>query len=149
MKTDFRASKKQTVRYFRKNTPKNETELNAIRAIYIVVVVVLIFTPSFLIILFFYFISFYSSYPRLFHVRTCVPCVQVATPLLNTFPLRLITSCSRKVFYLMPFPRKIHRQTPFKDDRAASKSVLLIVKKKKQTKQQKQCKRISWLAMNE
>ena len=22
-------------------------------------------------------------------------------------------------FYLMPFPRKIHRQTPFKDDRAA------------------------------
>ena len=145
MKTYFRTSKKQTVRYFGKNTPKNQTELNAIGAIYIVVVVVLIFTLSFLIILFFYFISFYSFYARLFQVRTCVPCVQVATPLLTTSPLRLITSCSRKVFFLLPFPRKIHRQTPFKDDRAASKSAL----KKNKTKQQKQSKRISWLAMNE
>ena len=47
LKTDFRVSKKQTVRYFRKNTPKNQTELNAIEAIYIVVVVVLIFTLCF------------------------------------------------------------------------------------------------------
>ena len=45
-------------------------------------------------------------------------------------------------------PRKIHQQTPFKDDPVASKSALLIVKKKTK-KQQKQCKRISWLAMNE
>ena len=25
----------------------------------------------------------------------------------------------KSFFYLMPFPRKIHRQTPFEDDRAA------------------------------
>ena len=44
---------------FRKNTPKNQTELYAIGAIYIVVIVVLLFTLSFLIILdfiLFYFI---------------------------------------------------------------------------------------------
>ena len=43
----YQNKKKQTVRYFRKNTPKNQTELNAIEAIYIVVVVVFIFTLSF------------------------------------------------------------------------------------------------------
>ena len=80
--------------------------------------------------LFFILYSFYSFYARLFQVHTCVPCVQVATPLLTTSPVKLITSCSRKFFFLLPFPRKIHRQTPFKDDRAASKSAL-----KKKTKQ--------------
>ena len=33
---------------------------------------------------------------------------------LTTTPLWLKTSFQRKVFYLMPFPRKIHRQTPLK-----------------------------------
>ena len=33
---------------------------------------------------------------------------------LTTTPLKLETSSRRKVFYLMPFPRKIHRQTPLK-----------------------------------
>ena len=39
--------KKQTVRCFRKNIPKNQTEFNGIEAIYIAVVVVLTFTSSF------------------------------------------------------------------------------------------------------
>ena len=71
--------KKQTVRCFRKNTPKNQTEFNGIEAIYIVLVVVLTFTSSFFNYSLFYFILFFPS--RLFQVRTCVPCVQVATPL--------------------------------------------------------------------
>ena len=59
MKTDFRVSKKQTVRCLRKNTPKNQIELNGIEAIYIVVDVVLIFTLSFLNYSLFYFILFH------------------------------------------------------------------------------------------
>ena len=70
-----REKKKQPVM---KNTPKNQKELNAIETIYIAVVVVLIFTLPFFnyIVLFFvlsYFILFF--YPRLFQVRTCVPCL--------------------------------------------------------------------------
>ena len=70
-----REKKKQPVR---KNTTKNQKELNAIETIYIAVVVVLIFTLPFFnyIVLFFvlsYFILFF--YPRLFQVRTCVPCL--------------------------------------------------------------------------
>ena len=68
--------KKQTVRYFRKNKPKNQTELNAIETIFIVVDVVF-YTFFFNHSLFSNFISFYCFYPRLFQVRTCVPCVQV------------------------------------------------------------------------
>ena len=59
LKTDFRVWKKQTVRCFRKNTPKNQTEFRGIEAIYIAVVLFLHFL--FLIILFyilFYFIYF-------------------------------------------------------------------------------------------
>ena len=68
--------KKQTVRYLRKNKPKNQTELNAIETILIVVDVVF-YTFFFNHSLFLNFISFYCFYPRLFQVRTCVPCVQV------------------------------------------------------------------------
>ena len=78
---------KQTVRYFRKKAPKNQTELNAIEAIFIVVVVVF-YTFFFSHTLFLNFISFYCFYPRLFQVRTCVPCVpcvQVTTPLINNY----------------------------------------------------------------
>ena len=56
--------KKQSIR---KNTPKNQKELNGIETIYIPVVVVLIFTP-FLIILFFILLYFFTldffSYAR-------------------------------------------------------------------------------------
>ena len=45
-----------------------------------------------------------------------------------TTTLRLITSISREVFYLMPFPRKIHRQTPLKMIETR-KTALLTVKK--------------------
>ena len=76
--------KKKPVRYVRKNTPKYQTELNAIEAIFIVVVVVF-YTFFFNHTLFLNFISFYCFYPRLFQVRTCVPCVQVATPLINNY----------------------------------------------------------------
>ena len=74
--------KKQSVR---KNTPKNQKELNGIGIIHIAVVVVLIFTPSFFNYSPFYFILFYFIlffYPRLFQVRTCVPYVQVVMPLM-------------------------------------------------------------------
>ena len=47
LKTDFRVREKQTVRCFRRNTPKNQRELNGIEAIYIVLVVDLILTLSF------------------------------------------------------------------------------------------------------
>ena len=57
--------KKQSIR---KNTPKNQKELNRIETIYIPVVVVLIFTLSFLIILFFILFYFFTldffSYAR-------------------------------------------------------------------------------------
>ena len=33
---------------------------------------------------------------------------------LTTTPLRLMTSSGREVFYLMPFPRKLHQQTSLK-----------------------------------
>ena len=65
LKTDFRVWKKQTVRCFRKNTPKNQTELNGIEVIQIAVAFVLIFTLSFLIILFFilfYFVFLPSTF---------------------------------------------------------------------------------------
>ena len=55
LKTDFRVWKKQTVRCFRKNTPKNQTELNGIEAIYIAV----IFALSFFNYPLFYFILFH------------------------------------------------------------------------------------------
>ena len=48
-----------------------------------------------------------------------------------TTTLRLITSLSREVFYLMAFPRKIHRQTPLKMIEPR-KTALLTVKKKQQ-----------------
>ena len=54
---------------------------------------------------------------------------------LTTTPLRLNTSSCQDVFYLMPFPRKIHRQTPLKMIEPR-KTALLTVKKKQQ--QQKQ-----------
>ena len=46
-----------------------------------------------------------------------------------TTTLRLITSLWREVFYLMPFPRKIHRQTPLKMIEPR-KTALLTVKNK-------------------
>ena len=49
---------KQTVRYFRENTPKNQTELNTTEAIFIVVVVVF-YTFFFNHTLFLKYISFY------------------------------------------------------------------------------------------
>ena len=73
LKTDFRVWKKQTVRCFRKNTPKNQTELNGIEAIYIAVVVVLFLRFLFLIILFFilfYFIYFLLSTFSGMHMHT-------------------------------------------------------------------------------
>ena len=59
---------KQTVRYVRKSTPKNQTELNAIEAIF-TVVVVLFYAFFFNHTLFLNFISFYCFYPRLFQLR--------------------------------------------------------------------------------
>ena len=47
---------------------------------------------------------------------------------LTTTRLRLTTSLWREVFYLMPFPRKIHRQTPLKMNEPR-KTALLTVKK--------------------
>ena len=85
------------VRCFRKNTPKNQPELNGIEAIYVVVVVVFIFTLSFLNyspFYFSYFISFYFFYPRILEVGKCVPCVQVATPLHAKKSLRSFTKSS-------------------------------------------------------
>ena len=97
----FSVSKKQTVRYFRKNTSKNQTELNAIEAIYIVVVVLLISTLSFLIILFFDFYYFILLFlPSNFQVRTCVPCVQVATPLTDVTIKTMGQNSNGKVYKL-------------------------------------------------
>ena len=53
---------------------------------------------------------------------------------LTTIPLRLNMSSRRKVFCLMPFPRKIHRQTPLKMIEPR-KTALLTVLKKQQQKQ--------------
>ena len=65
---------KITVRCFRKNTPKNQTEFKGIEAIYIVVVVVLTFTFSFFNYFLFYFLLFIFIFlPSTFsgtHVRT-------------------------------------------------------------------------------
>ena len=58
---------------------------------------------------------------------------------LTTTRLRLMTSLWWDVFYLMPFPRKIHRQTPLKMIEPR-KTALLIVKKTTTTKTE----RISW-----
>ena len=58
-----------------------------------------------------------------------------------TTTLRLITSLWREVFYLMPFPRKIHRQTPLKMIETR-KTALLTVKKKTTTTTKTE--RISW-----
>ena len=52
---------------------------------------------------------------------------------LTTTPLRLLTSLWREVFYLMPFPRKLHRQTPLKMIEPR-KTALLIVKKNNNNK---------------
>ena len=46
--------KNQTVRCFRKNTQKNQPDLNGIEGIYVVVVVVFIFTRSFFLIILFF-----------------------------------------------------------------------------------------------
>ena len=61
---------------------------------------------------------------------------------LTTTRLRLITSLWREVFYLMPFPRKIHRQTPLKMNEPR-KTALLTVKKTTTTTTTK-TERISW-----
>ena len=53
-----------------------------------------------------------------------------------------MSSC-RKVFYLMPFPRKIHQQTPFKMIET-HKTVLLTVKKNQQNSE-----KTHLMAMNE
>ena len=84
LKTDFRVSKKkQTVRCFTKNTPKNQIELNGIQAIYCRCCFNF-YTFFFNYSLFlFYFISFNFFYPWLFQVCTCVSCIQVAMPLLH------------------------------------------------------------------
>ena len=62
---------------------------------------------------------------------------------LTTTPLKLKTSPRRKVFYLMPFPRKIHRQTPLKMIEPR-KTALLTVKKNNSNKN-----RTHFMAMNE
>ena len=59
---------------------------------------------------------------------------------LTTTRLRLTTSLWREVFYLMPFPRKIHRQTPLKMNEPR-KTALLTVKKTTTTTK---TERISW-----
>ena len=56
---------------------------------------------------------------------------------LTTTRPRLITSLWREVFYLIPFPRKIHRQTPLKMIEPR-KTALLTVKTTTTTE------RISW-----
>ena len=61
---------------------------------------------------------------------------------LTTTRLRLTTSLWREVFYLMPFPRKIHRQTPLKMNEPR-KTALLTVKKTTTTTTTK-TERISW-----
>ena len=67
----LKVKKKQSVR---KNTPKNQKELNGIGIIHIDVVVLLIFTPSFFNYSPFYFILFHFIFlPSTFsgtHVRT-------------------------------------------------------------------------------
>ena len=57
---------------------------------------------------------------------------------LTTTRLRLMTSLSREVFYLMPFPRKIHRQTPLKMIEPRKMALLTVKKNKKKQQQQKQ-----------
>ena len=59
LKTDFRVWKKQTVRCFRKNTPKNQTEFKRIEAIYIAVVVLFL---HFLFLIILFYILFYFIY---------------------------------------------------------------------------------------
>ena len=62
---------------------------------------------------------------------------------LTTTRLRLTTSSWRKVFCLVPFPRKIHRQTPLKMIEPR-KTALLTVKKNNNNKN-----RTHFMAMNE
>ena len=62
---------------------------------------------------------------------------------LTTTRLRLTTSTWRKVFCLVPFPRKIHRQTPLKMIEPR-KTALLTVKKNNSNKN-----RTHFMAMNE
>ena len=50
----------------------------------------------------------------------------------TTTPLGLIASLWRKIFYLMPFPRKIHRQTPFKMIEPRKTALLIVLKKQHQ-----------------
>ena len=60
---------------------------------------------------------------------------------LTTTRLRLITSLWREVFYLMPFPRKIHRQTPLKMIEPRKTAPLTV---KKTTTTTTKTERISW-----
>ena len=55
-----------------------------------------------------------------------------------TTALRLMTSLWREVFYLMPFRRKIHRQTPLKMIEPRKMVLLTVKKNKKKQQQQKQ-----------
>ena len=53
---------------------------------------------SFLKLTFYFllFIHLYLSCARLFQIRTCVPCVQVATPLFNRMSYHIISKPSER-----------------------------------------------------
>ena len=61
----------------------------------------------------------------------------------RTLHLRLVASFEREVFYFIPFPRKIHQQTPLKMIEPR-KTALLTVKKTTTTKTERISRQHEW-----